>query len=381
MADSLHLGLGVSAWAKGRTRGHVDGIGVYTRSLLTALDALPLSTTLVQFGRCNAQLPADNHDRLCLALPYSAGAAWSTLTPFSHPGSAPLVKRLDVFHAPDHHIPRLGGVPVVATVMDAIPFARPEWVSQRLRGLKNHAFRHLARSAARVITISEFSKADLVHYLGIAPERIRVTPLAVQPGWFERVPEATREAVLQRLGVPAGALLCVGTLQPRKNVSRIIAAHRSLPDSLRAAHPLLVIGQNGWGTETLLTELQALEAEGRGRWLRNVDDTSLLALLQSAQALVYPSLYEGFGLPVLEGFAAGVPVICSNTTSLPEVAGDAALLVEPERLDAIAEAMRRVCEDAALARDLVARGTAQVKRFDWANCARQTVSVYEEVTA
>ena len=263
--------------------------------------------------------------------------------------------------------------------MDAIPLVHPEWVSKRLRAFKNRAFRQMARSAQRIITISEYSKADIVHYFGIPAERVSVTHLGVDPAFAQPVAQAVKTAVLARYALQPGFFVFVGTIQPRKNVARIIEAHRMLPEAIQKAYPLVIVGRNGWGTDALLPELQALESRGCGRWLNNVTDTELHALLQSARALVYPSLYEGFGLPVLEGFAAGLPVISSNTTSIPEVAGDAASLVNPERSDEIADAMRRLAEDGVLAADMAERGRQRVKEFTWAACARQTLDVYQGV--
>lgn len=378
----MRIGFGATALAKGIVSGHVDGIGVYTRSLLEELDKLNSEKIIVNFGRCKA-FAAHNlfpgHLKSCLPLPYTVATALSYLTSLPFPGSNKLQSKIDLFHAPDHYIPRLGKIPVVATVMDAIPFVHPEWVSKRLRTFKNVAFRQMARSAQRIITISEYSKADIVHYFGIPAERISVTHLGVDSVFAQPVAQDVKTAVLARYGLQPGFFVFVGTIQPRKNVARIIDAHRMLPERIQKACPLVIVGRNGWGTDELLPELQALESRGCGRWLNNVADAELHALLQSARALVYPSLYEGFGLPVLEGFAAGLPVISSNTTSIPEVAGDAALLVNPEHSAEIAAAMLRLAEDDALATDLVERGQRRVKSFTWDNCLQQTVRVYKEL--
>jgi alpha-1,3-rhamnosyl/mannosyltransferase len=295
------------------------------------------------------------------------------------PGSRQLANKIDLFHAPDHLIPRLSKIPVVATVMDAIPLVHPEWTSKRLRVYKNMVFRKMARSAQRIITISEYSKADIVHYFGIPPERISVTYLAANPVYSQPVAPEVRRAALQKYGLEQGFFLFVGTIQPRKNVARILEAHRMLPIQMQKACPMVIVGRNGWGSDEILPDLHALQERGCGRWLDDVKDEELHALLQSARALVYPSLYEGFGLPVLEGFAAGLPVISSNTTSIPEVAADAAMLVNPERTEEIAAAMQRLAEDDALAVDMAERGRKRVKEFSWAACARQTLDVYRNL--
>jgi len=142
---------------------------------------------------------------------------------------------------------------------------------------------------------------------------------------------------------------------------------------------LVIVGGRGWGMESLMLELETLQSSGEGKYLAYVSRQELFSLLQSAQALVYPSLYEGFGLPVLEGFASNIPVITSNTTSLPEVAGDAALCVDPTSTDAILDAMWRVVEDPTLAKSLVLKGQQRVKQFSWEKCAQATIEVYQKV--
>lgn len=380
----MQIGFGATVLVRGIATGHIDGIGVYARSLLEELYKLGLEETIVNFGRCKdfaALNPFPVRSTTCLSLPYPTAAAFSLLTSLPFPGARRLKGKIDLFHAPDHHIPRLGKIPVVATVMDVIPLAHPEWVSQRLRFFKNMAFRQMARSAQQIITISEYSKADIVHYFGIPPERIHVTYLGVEDSFSRPIAPEKKAMVLARYGLRSGCFfIFVGTLQPRKNIGRIIGAHRQLPEAMQKAFPLVIVGRNGWGTDVLLPELKVLEVSGRGRWLNDVGDDCLHALLQSARALVYPSLYEGLGLPVLEGFAAGLPVISSLTTSIPEVAGDAALLVDPTRTDELADAMRQLAEDDTLAVDLIQRGQRRFKSFTWAACAQQTLGVYQSIT-
>jgi glycosyltransferase involved in cell wall biosynthesis len=377
----MRIGLGATVLTKGMVSGRIDGIGVYTRSLLQELDKLDLEKTVVNFGSCktfsnHSFFPG--HSKVCLPLPYQAAAAFSYFSSLPFPGSKQLINQIDLFHAPDHYIPRLSKIPVVATILDAIPLVHPEWVSKGLRTFRM-MFRNTARSAEQIITISEYSKADIAHYFGIPPERISVTYLGVNPIYSQPVAPEIRRAVLQRHGLEPGFFLFVGSIQPRKNVTRIIEAHRMLPMQTQKSCPMVIVGRRGGGSEDILPELHALQARGCGRWLNDVTDEELHALLQSARALVYPSLYEGFGLPVLEGFAAGLPVISSNTTSIPEVAADAAMLVDPERTEEIAAAMQRLAEDDALAADLAERGRKRVKEFSWAACARQTLDVYRNL--
>jgi alpha-1,3-rhamnosyl/mannosyltransferase len=364
--------------AKGMRLGHIDGIGTYTSELLKAYGQVAGGDRFepVVFGRELLPLMPGAH---ALPLPYNAAVLLAAATGAAFPGAGALGKRIDLFHATDHHVPRLNATPVVATIMDVIGVRHPEWVTPRLRGIKNRLFAKASEWAQQIITISDFSAMDIAECWGIDPRRIVSIPLGVDQAYFDTVENDQRQSVLQRYGLRSGYFIFVGTLQPRKNVERILAAHAALPPAYRRAHPLVIAGQQGWSSETLRQGLADLEASGFGRWLNYVPRADIFALLQSAQALVFPSLYEGFGLPVLEGFASRIPVITSNTTSLPEVAGDAALMVDPESVEQIAEAMRRCIDGVSERPALVERGLEQAKRFTWQATAERTLAVYHSM--
>ena len=336
----MDIGLSCTVWAGCERAGHLDGIGVYTRSLWRAMEDLKLSEANditikpYAFGRNLPTLacgvPAT------LAKQFHIQAVLGSALGIPLPRSSAIRRDVDLVHASDHQIPNISGVPVVATVMDAIPLIHPEWMRQNLKNLKSWLFARSVHKADHLITISEHSKQDLVTHLGIAPEKISVTPLGVDPVYFERIALETRNEVLGKHGLTPGFFLFVGTLQPRKNLPTVLKAFKALPDSVRKQHPLIIVGRDGWANEDLLPQLQQLEERGEGRWLSYLPQSEVLALLQSAGALIFASLYEGFGLPVIEAFAAQCPVIASNTTSLPEVAGNAAWAVDPLDANSIA---------------------------------------------
>ncbi|MBB4862994.1 alpha-1,3-rhamnosyl/mannosyltransferase [Pseudomonas nitritireducens] len=379
----MRVGLGVTVWAKGSAAGHLDGIGVYTRALWHALSqqarqpGADLSLRPFAFGQ---SLPAlDCGTPAHLGVRFSTHALRSTLLGAPRNLSRQVAEQVDLFHATDHHIPRLAGTPVVANVMDLIPLLHPEWAAANLRALKNWLFTRTVHSADHIITISEYSKRDLVEHLGIAPERISVTPLGVSPEYFEEMPRPLIDQTLAKLGLQPGFFLFIGTLQPRKNLLRVLQAHQSLPAAMRRQHPLVIVGRTGWKSDALLAELDALERRGEGRRFEYLPGTTVHALLQSAAALVFPSLYEGFGLPVIEAFAARCAVITSNTTSLPEVAGDAALLVDPTQSEAIAAAMIELLEQPENTAHRVKLGVERARQYSWDACARKTLDVYRHV--
>lgn len=371
----MRIGYGVTVLARGTHSGGIDGIGMYTRELGAALQRLDdIKLNPVTFGhRLDAgDLPAaKNFGR------FAPRALASSLFPIPFAGSSSLRGRIDVFHATDHYVPRLSGIPVVATLMDAIPLSHPEWVTMHGRSVKNWLWRRTARRAQRVITISQHSKREIVEYFGIDENRVRIVPLGVDARHFNQVNPAARDATLAKFGLRAPFFLFVGTLQPRKNLSRMIAAHDALPADMRRAAPLVIVGREGWGCDALIPKLRKADS-GPLRWLRYVSDNETSAIMQSATALVFPSLYEGFGLPVLEAFAAGLPVITSRTTALPEVAGDAALTVDPLDVDQIAAAMRTILEDSTLRQTYRERGLQRARAFTWDRTAIMTAQVYRE---
>nr|AUN37321.1 glycosyl transferase group 1 [uncultured bacterium] len=173
--------------------------------------------------------------------------------------------------------------------------------------------------------------------------------------------------------------MTIGTLQPRKNLARLLAAHAALPAELRRAHPLLVVGSRGWAAEEEIGALSGAVAKGNAMWLQHVPDEELSTIFQNACALALPSLYEGFGLPLVEAFASGIPVLTSNVSAMPEVAGNAAVYVDPLDEKQIADGLQRILVDEGLRAELVSLGTERAREFSWQRCARQTLDVYRKV--
>jgi glycosyltransferase involved in cell wall biosynthesis len=233
--------------------------------------------------------------------------------------------------------------------------------------------------ATAVLADSRATKDDLVRAYGVDPGRVHVIYLG-RDETFGPVRDVDQLArVREHYGVAGRYFLYVGTLQPRKNLGRVIDAFaRHADDPALAGVQLVLAGKRGWLYDDLFAQVTRLGLTSRVIFPGYVEETDLPALLSGALALVFPSLYEGFGIPVLEAGACGVPVITSNTSSLPEVAGDAALLVDPHDVDAIADAMFRVATDAELRAELDRRGQENVKRFSWEKCARETLAVLEE---
>ena len=380
---NLRVGFGATVWAKGVAHQALDGIGYYTQSLAQALEASHVDCHPVAFGQSNASLQKNSifQNAVELGPHYQWSVLRSVVTGANCSVASSLRGRIDVFHATDHHIPKLKGIPVVATLMDAIPLSHPEWGNPQLRWLKNALWKKTVTWADQVITISEFSKAEIVQHFGIPADRIKITYLGVDEKYSIPIPAHLKAATLQKFKLERPFFLCVGTLQPRKNIQRLLIAFDNLPDSVKAHFDLIIVGRHGWGVENLVTQLTQLSHNPNAhvKWLGGVSEADKLALLQSATSLVFPSLSEGFGLPLVEGFASGTPVIASNTTSLGEVAGSAALGFNPLQTEALTQAMQTMADNPDLRSEFAQKGRARAAEFTWAKCAAQTQHIYRSM--
>jgi glycosyltransferase involved in cell wall biosynthesis len=235
-----------------------------------------------------------------------------------------------------------------------------------------------AREAQAVVAVSQATRRDLAGLApGLAP-RVEVIPLAAEEP-AAGLAEAEIAAVLRRYDLPAGYLLALGTLEPRKNHARLLQAYAALPAARRAPHPLVVAGAPGWNTPDLPAFAARLGLAGQVRWLGYVPEADRQALLQGALAVLYVSVYEGFGLPILEALAGGVPVLTSDLASMPEVAGEAALLVDPYDVGAITAALNRLLTEPGLRRALAEKGPAQARQFSFERMARAYHALYHRL--
>jgi len=374
----LVVGLSSNVLASHGAALRPDGIGTYTRELehaLTSEGALVRRVGAPVRNGVRLARPAGAALYFPLPLPLLIAAASLRM---SAPMSGAIRRGIDVYHATDYMVPRLARTPVVATLYDAIPLAHPQWANPRLRRTKNWLLREGARSADLVIAISHAAADDVVEHYRIPRERIRVVPLGVNGRWFESPQPAAIEAALARHRLRRGYVLHVGTLQPRKNVDALVSAYERLPESLRRERQLVLVGKYGWAAQALRKRLAALKANEQIVWLDYVARDDLHALYYAAGMFAFPSLCEGFGLPVLEALACGLPVVASDLPALREVAGAFATWVEPGNVDALAEAIEKLhVADAGVS----ARGLrrAHARGFSWQRCARMTLTVYREL--
>jgi len=285
-----------------------------------------------------------------------------------------------VLFIPAHVMPLFCRPPAVVTVHDLGYEHFPETHPAMSRAYLRWTTRRHVRHAAYLVADSQATKDDLVDLYGASPDRVRVVLLAPDAHLAPPSPEdVARVRHLQGLPPDAPYLLHVGTLQPRKNLPRLLAAFAALKDD----HPelrLVMAGMRGWGHEDLAGQAWRLGIADSVCWTGYLPHDLLAALYGGATALAMPSLYEGFGLPVVEAMACGTPVLCSGTSSLPEAAGGAALLVDPLKIDAIAAGLRRLVEDADLRAQLRGRGLMRAAKLSWESSARQVLQVLTAVT-
>ena len=290
--------------------------------------------------------------------------------------------KVDVIHTPAFSGPVLRHSPLVITVMDLLYTRHPEWLpTQRARWYWGRWIPFTARRATAVIAPSEATKRDLVSLAGIPPERITVIPLAVDKHFLTVPTEDQVQAYRVRQGLDGPYILYVGSIDHRKDLLGLIRAYAKARTCLKTLR-LVIAGHLLRGQASLLEEIRASNLTEDVLLPGHVPDQELLLLYAGARAFVYPSWWEGFGLPPLEAMAMGVPVITYRSSSLPEVVGDGAILIDPPfTVDALESAMIQVLLDESTRADLIARGQRRVKAFSWEKTAEQTLSVYERCRA
>jgi alpha-1,3-rhamnosyl/mannosyltransferase len=281
-----------------------------------------------------------------------------------------------LYHSPYYLMPYRLNIPTALTCYDLIPLLYPRYFSPLTRLIYRLTHWLALNAAHAILAISEATKADLIHYFRIAPDQITVTPLAVDAHFRPR-PSEEITAVRRKYDLPNRYVLYVGSNKPHKNLTRLVQAIGRQPSVVT-----LVIG-GVWDPRYPQARqwVARLKLEGQVRWLGPVPESDLPALYSGATLFIFPSEYEGFGLPVLEAMACGTPVICSHTSSLPEVAGDAALLVNPLDVEELTMAIRRALEDEKLRQQMHEKGLARAATFSWERTAQITLTAYEKALA
>lgn len=359
------------------------GNETYTLNLVRALLALPREVThpldfvlyTTHPARLQAQLAPVHHPRVRQIRP----AAAPLRIPFAMP-AATRRDRIDLLHV-TYVAPPVGTCPFVVTVHDISYTRYPQFFSPRDRWMLSTLVPMTMRRAACIITVSNHARREIVDRYGIAPARVAVTYEAAAEQFAPVTDPAQRETVRACYGLPAAAagryFFALGNLQPRKNMARLVEAFARLRrhGDVDDVH-LVIAGKAMWRESEVYAAVEQAQLTDRVHFVGYVADEDLPALYSGALAFVYPSLYEGFGLPPLEAMACGTPVICSNAASLPEVVGDAAQLIIPTDVDGLAGALYALASDAGLRAALIDQGHHRAAQFSWRRCAEETLAVY-----
>jgi glycosyltransferase involved in cell wall biosynthesis len=361
--------IGLLTYALHRSPG---GIGRYTRELLSGFSIHGLTPLLLRSG---------NSTGVQRSVKLRGSGLLPALLTLGQIEIGIYARKLELelVHDPTGTAPLLLTSPKkVVTIHDASPQFDPK-TSTALERLIYHFWLPCAvKHVDHFLTVSNHSREDIARFLGVPMKKITVIPLAAGRQ-FRPLPGPEVQPVLDRVGIQFPYILYVGSLEPRKNLGRLLEAYALLLDWSSQWHLVIVGARNIWKSEPLGKLVQQYKLEPYVHFTGYIPDAGLPALYNGADLFVFPSLYEGFGLPVLESMACGTPVVTSNTSSLPEITGDAAFLVDPYSVEDIAGSMQRVLSNKDLAQDLRSRGLERAKLFTWERTASQTIAVYEQL--
>lgn len=348
-----------------------SGIGRYIRSLLNEYSKMPGAGELFIFGDLK-ELAKYKHFKVkkSTAPIYSIGEQISL----------PLrIRKLPIFHSPHYNAPLFYRGKLIVTIQDIIHIKFPEYLQSRKAYLyARYMYRHVTEKAARLITASEHTKSDLVECFSVSREKIKVIPFGVGEEFHPVEDEDLISSFRKKYDLPQKFILYVGNLKSHKNLSVLLKAF----DLLRREKKIeesLVLTTGGKPANELVREASDKGMERWVNFLPFIPDEELPLLYNCAKVFTFPSLYEGFGLPPLEAMASGVPVVCSNAASLPEVIGEAAIMCDPGDYEAFADGICRLLADDSLRSKLIIEGRKRAKLFSWAETAKKTIAVYREL--
>lgn len=288
-------------------------------------------------------------------------------------------ERVDVLHCPKSAVPFFAPCPVVVTLHDLIPISHPETEKFAARIYWRIQIPIAARRSSHIITDSEHAREEIMAMFNVPADRISAIMLGFSPAMGGPAATGDGESVRSKYGLPEHYILYVGTIQPRKNIPTLLEAFNLLKREHGISHSLVIVGRKGWLYKELFDRISELGLERDVIFTGFVPDEELPGIYAGADVFSYLSFFEGFGLPPLEAMACGVPVVVSNTTSLPEVVADAGIAVEPLDVPAVAESIHKILTDPHLARTLRERGIRRSSLFSWERTARETLGVYRRV--
>jgi len=360
------------------------GLGRYAAELLTALMAAAPENeySAVYYAPEGSERPAPPLDQVPAQALRVGAKPWRMsvlLADYLGIGLDRWVRAGDVFHGTDHLLPPFKHSRTVFTVHDLIYLFYPQYHLRLNRWFLTLMLPRFLRRADAVIAVSEHTRRDVLRHMHIPEQKITVIYEGANPSYRPLNDPAAVAAVRARYGVPERYILFFSTIEPRKNLAALLGAYQALLARPGAWPDLVIAGRKGWLYAPVFARVQALGLTERVRFTDWVAEADAPALMNGAELFVYPSLYEGFGLPPLEAMACGVPVVASSASSIPEIVGDAGLLVQPTDEAGLMAAMQAALTDPALRANMRARGLARAKRFTWEAAAHATLKVYAGV--
>ena len=288
---------------------------------------------------------------------------------------------VDIVHSTNFSAPRLKNKKLVVTIYDLTVFTHPECHQKGNIDFCAKGIKDALSNADKIIAISEHTKKDLIDILNAPSDMISVTQLAAGSDYYEVKDMAAIRLTKEKYNLPENYILFVGSLEPRKNIKTLLKAYSMVPVKMRKDFPLVIAGAKGWLNSDIPALVEGLGIKESVRFTGYIDAADISAVYSGATVFAYPSLYEGFGLPILEAMSCGSPVVTSNTSSMPEVAGDAALLVDPLNAEELAFGLETVLEKESLRAEMRKKGLARASTFSWDRCAKETVEVYRKAAA
>jgi alpha-1,3-rhamnosyl/mannosyltransferase len=354
---------------------NLDGIAYYTKNLINEFSKLRLNFQLIALTKRGA-----NKIKFKQVYKTSNFFIFFLHKIFSGNKISYKLESSDLLHITDHIVPFTKNIPLIANVMDTYSLSHPNMLSGSciVRAIKNWLWIVASRQADHIITISNFSKQDIIKYMGIPEEKISVIPLGVDEIYYKKIPKKNIEAIKKKYNIPTNYFLFVGTFQPRKNLNLIVEAYQKLPGKIKDTHALVLVGNDNYNHPLILNAKEKINTNSIIS-LQGVSEKEKISLMQGAKCLLLPSLYEGFGLPILEAFASKIPVITSNISSMPEVAGDCAILIDPHKVNSLVEAMIQISKNSIFVKKLINKGYQRSKLFSWNACAKATIKIYIKV--
>ncbi|MFC1959440.1 glycosyltransferase family 4 protein [Chloroflexota bacterium] len=355
------------------TKINQAGTGIYAASIYSALQALDTAHTFVPFIINRERAMGQPKTLVSRIGTLYQDLIWGqALVPFQAARH-----KVDLLHIPTGLAPLVKNCPTVLSIMDVSVLKMPQYFPAWQRTYARVVLPRSARQAKAILTISEFSKKEIVEWLQVPPERVAVTYLSVSPKFCE-IDDVVAKELLAPYHLESPFILTVGTLEPRKNITGLLKAFATLKKN-GCTHQLVHVGSKGWLYDDILELVHELNLVNDVHFLGRQPLDTLVAFYNQADVFVYPSLYEGFGLPVLEAMNCGCPVVTSNVSSLPEVIGEAGLQVNPLDTQEIATAIEKVLNDKDLAIQMRQNGLMRAREFSWQRCAQETIDVYEQV--